>query len=203
MSAAGFAPAGGWREADSRIAVPPPGARGWVFGLLSHVARFFGRSQVPDVFALFHINARLFWPWIVFASRLMPRGRLPARERELVILRTAWNCRSRYEWGQHVEIGLRVGLTDAEIVQLAQAPQAFANERARLLLAACDELFRDQVVSPPTWTALAAHYDPKRLIEITILAGHYQMLAGLLNTAGLALEPSIETVLQAFERRIA
>jgi 4-carboxymuconolactone decarboxylase len=198
-----LAPPGGWRDADHRLAVPPPSARGWMFRGMSLFARFFGRSGVPDVFPLFHINARLFWPWLVFASRLMPRGLLPARERELVILRTAWNCRSRYEWGQHVEIGLRVGLTDAQIVQLAMTPATFADTRGRLLLAACDELFRDQAISPSTWQALTAHYNAKRMVEIAILAGHYQMLAGLLNSAGLALEKPIESVLQAFERRVA
>ncbi|HVT35942.1 MAG TPA: carboxymuconolactone decarboxylase family protein, partial [Nevskiaceae bacterium] len=195
-----LAPSGGWRAADARLPVPP---RGGAMALMSLFARVMGRKQVPDVFLVLHLNARLFWPWLVFASRLMPGGHLRARERELVILRTAWNCRSRYEWGQHVEVGLRVGLADAEIVQLARAPQNFADERGRLLLAACDELFRDQAIAPPTWTALAAHYDAKRLIEIGMLAGHYQMLAGVLNSAGLALEPAIESVLQAFEQRAA
>jgi 4-carboxymuconolactone decarboxylase len=198
-----LAPPGGWHVADARLAVPPPAARGFALRLLSRFARFFGRSGIPDVLALFHLNARLFWPWLVFASRLMPRGRLRPRERELVILRMAWLCRSRYEWGQHVEIGLRAGLADAEIVQLALAPQAFTDERARLLLAACDQLFGADVIASGTWRALEAHYDARRLIEITILAGHYRMLAGLLNSAGLALEPPIESVLQAFERRVA
>lgn len=202
-AAADLAPPGGWREADARLAVPPPAQRGLAFRALSRLARFFGRSGAPDVLALLHVNARLFWPWLVFASRLMPRGRLPARERELVILRTAWNCRSRYEWGQHVEIGLRAGLADAEIVQLARAPQAFADARGRLLLAACDELFRDQVIAPDTWRALAAHYDARRLIELTMLAGHYQMLAGVLNSAGLPLEAPIDAQLRAFEQRVA
>lgn len=198
-----LAPPAGWHAADARLAVPPPARRGFVFNAMSRLARLFGRSQAPDVFALFHVNARLFWPWLLFASRLMPRGLLRARERELVILRTAWNCRSRYEWGQHVEIGLRAGLSDAQIVQLARAPERYPDERGRLLLAATDELFRDQAIAPATWQGLAGHYDARRLVEIAILAGHYQMLAGLLNSAGLALEPPIEAVLQAFERRAA
>ena len=36
---------------------------------------------------------------------------LPPREREIVILRTGFLCRSGYEWTQHVPIGKRAGLT--------------------------------------------------------------------------------------------
>lgn len=203
MSADALAPPGGWIDAGPRIGVPPPSRHGFVLRALSFAARRFGRSQLPDVFTVFHINARLFWPWLFFASRLMPGGRLPAQERELVILRTGWNCRSRYEWGQHVDIGLRVGLTDADVVRAAQAPQSFVEERRRLLLAACDELVRDKVVGEATWRALTAHYNERLLIEIVILVGHYVMVAGFLNSAGLKLEPPIESVLQAFQQRAA
>ena len=40
---------------------------------------------------------------------------LSARERELLILRTAWLRRSEYEYIQHVILGLRAGLTEEEI----------------------------------------------------------------------------------------
>ncbi|HUS25367.1 MAG TPA: carboxymuconolactone decarboxylase family protein, partial [Candidatus Binatia bacterium] len=166
MSSDALAPPGGWLESAARIGVPPAARRGWVLRAMSLAARRFGRSELPDVLWVFHLNPRLFWPWLLFASRLMPGGRLPAQERELVILRTAWNCRSRYEWGQHVEIGLRVGLADADIVRAARAPQSFEQERRRLLLAACDELVRDKLIGETTWRALAAHFNPRLLIEI-------------------------------------
>src|SRR5262245_8389695 len=35
---------------------------------------------------------------------------LPPRDRELLILRTAWLCRAAYEWGQHVVFGRDCGL---------------------------------------------------------------------------------------------
>jgi alkylhydroperoxidase family enzyme len=38
---------------------------------------------------------------------LSKRNTLPAREREIVILRTGYLCRSGYEWAQHVEIRCR------------------------------------------------------------------------------------------------
>ncbi|MBV8063474.1 MAG: carboxymuconolactone decarboxylase family protein [Nevskia sp.] len=202
LDAAGLRPATGWIETVQRIATPPPARRGLVFSGLSLAARAFGRAEVPDIFSVFHLNARLFWPWLWFASRLMPGGRLPAREREQLILRTAWLTRSLYEWGQHVDIGLRVGLSDADILRVAQGPEHCADPAERLLLQACDELVRERQVADQTWAALAQRYDERRLIEIVILVGHYVMVAGFLNSAGLKLEPPIAQKLEAFHQRL-
>src|SRR6185503_11147331 len=49
---------------------------------------------------------------------LSKKNALPPRERELVILRTGFLCGSGYEWTQHVEIGLRAGLTRREIKRI-------------------------------------------------------------------------------------
>jgi len=58
-------------------------------------------------------------------------------------------------------------------------------------LAPADELHRDRVISAGTWQRLAGHYDASQLIEVGMLVGHYEMLAGVLNSVGLALEPDI------------
>ncbi|MGH8456558.1 MAG: carboxymuconolactone decarboxylase family protein [Stenotrophobium sp.] len=203
MSERELEPEGGWhRLPAARLSAPKPAERGAMFRMISSLSRFKGRAQVPDIFSVFHINSRLFWGWLFFASRLMPYGKLPARDREKIILRTAWNCRSRYEWGQHVEIALRVGVSDDDIVRITQGPQAWEGRPEQMLMAACDEVFRSQCISDATWSTLAAHYDEKLLIEIVILIGHYVMVAGFLNSAGLTLEPPIEEKLRAFHQRI-
>ena len=204
MSIDQLQPEGGWIQAEAlRIPPPPPARRGLLFRGVSSASRLFGRAQVPDIFSVFQINGRLFWPWLLFASRLMPGGRLPARDREKIILRTAWNCRSRYEWGQHVDIALRVGVGDDDIIRVSQGPAAFDDPHQRALMQACDELFDAQIIAAPTWRQLSAHYDERKLIEILILIGHYQMIAGFLNSTGLALEAQTETRMAAFQQRIS
>lgn len=204
MPGDGLQPEGGWiGPAAPRLLPPPPGQRGLLFRGVSLLARVFGRAAVPDIFPVFHINARLFWPWLWFASRLMPGGRLPARDREKIILRTAWNCRSRYEWGQHVDIALRVGVSDAEIVRVARGAEACTDQYERALLLGCDEILRDSCVSDPTWSLLSQRLDQRLMIEFVVLVGHYKMIAGFLNSAGLRLEPAIAARLQAFEQRLA
>jgi alkylhydroperoxidase family enzyme len=143
-------------------------------------------------------NRRLFRPWLRFAARLMPGGTLERKDSELVILRVGWNCRSRYEWGQHVIIGQREGLTPAEIARVAQGPDAPGwSTRQSALLQAADDLHRERVIAPATWTRLAAHFTDAQLIEVGMLVGHYEMLAGVLNSVGLALEAPAEERLAA------
>ncbi len=199
----GLQPPGGWLAPPQRLLAPPQRQRGAVFRALSLLARRFGRAEVPDIFAVLHLNRRLFWPWLLFASRLMPGGRLAAAERETLILRTAWNCRSLYEWGQHVEIALAAGVDDAAILRVAQGPEACADGHERALLQACDELCRERGLSDATWAALARRYDSRLMIEIVVLVGHYIMIAGFLNSAGLKLEAPVAQVLAAFEARAA
>lgn len=204
MSSDFLQPEAGWvSTTSSRLPAPAPAARGPLFRAVSVFSGWFGRQQVPDIFTVMHINPGLFWPWLLFASRLMPFGRLDGRTREKIILRTAWNCRSRYEWGQHVDLALRAGVRDDEIVRLARAPQEIADPCERALMTACDELCRGDTLGDATWATLAGHYDEKRMIEIMLLIGHYRMIAGFLNASGLVLEPPTEAALQAFHDRIA
>src|SRR5579863_2971735 len=77
----------------------------------------------------------LFRRWLPFAGKLLS-GKLPARDRELLILRTAWNCQAAYEWGHHVAIGLEAGLTPSEIERIPyRSPEGWDDPDATLLKA--------------------------------------------------------------------
>ena len=117
------------------------------------------------------------------------RNSLGRREREIVVLRTGFLCRSGYEWTQHRAIGARAGLTDAEleaIKQGAEAPTWSAADAA--LLRACDELHREQFVSEPTWQALTRHFDRRQCMDVVFTVGQYTQVSMLLNTFGVQLD---------------
>ncbi len=194
-------PEKGWMKASQNIKITSD--QSLLFRTIGKTAKLLGRDEVPDVFKLLFIHKRLFWAWLYFASRLMPYGKLPGREREIIILRVAWLSRCRYEWGQHVEIGLRNGLTDIDIVHVSEGADAFNDEKEQLLIKACDEIFAEHTLEDSTLQKLKTFYSDKLLIEITMLTGHYQMLAGVINTSGLALDASAEDFLQEFNGRIS
>ena len=133
----------------------------------------------------------LFRRWLPFAGKLLS-GKLPARDRELLILRTAWNCRARYEWGHHVAIALECGVTRDEIDQVPEGPDAGWSAPDALLLRAADELHHGQSVSDATWDGLSERFDTQQLIELPMLVGHYHLVAMTLNTLGIELEPDYD-----------
>jgi alkylhydroperoxidase family enzyme len=183
-------PPGGWRGPErARIAPLSGAAKGLVSRVVDWGTRVIGKVEPRNIFLTLQHSPRLFWPWMLFASRLMPYGRLDALDRERIILRVAWLCRSRYEWGQHVDIGGRLGLPMTELPWIAEgpaAPQWPAHQR--LLMQAVDEFHAERCLRDDTWQALAAVYTPALMLELLMLIGHYEMLAGVLNSVGVELE---------------
>ena len=145
---------------------------------LSHVAGRTARTGPLNLFMTLGRHRKLFRGWLRFAGRLMPGGRLPRRESELVILRVAHLRSCDYELGHHERLGRRAGLDKAEIARVAEGSQADGwSPRERALLAAVEMLHRDRDLDDETWSALRRHLDERDVIELCMLAGHYEMLA--------------------------
>jgi alkylhydroperoxidase family enzyme len=133
----------------------------------------------------------------------MPYGKLSSRISELIILRVAWLCRCRYEWGQHIEIGQRrAKLTEQDIFNISKGYTAFQDEKEKSIILACDQLTLNNFIEQNNWDTLNNHLNTSQIIELQMLIGHYSMLAGVINSSGLQLEYSIENNLQEFYRRI-
>lgn len=142
-----------------------------------------------NIFSTLAHHPKLLKQWSAFGGTLLYGGSLPARERELLILRTGYLCRSPYEWGQHVVIGKAAGLTDDEIARVASGPDAdgWSSDDVTVLRAA-DELHADSRISDTTWAQLAGRYDEKQLIELCMVVGQYHLVAFTLNTLGVEPE---------------
>ncbi len=143
-----------------------------------------------NIFATLAHHPRLLRRWSAFGGMLLYGGALPARERELLILRSGYLCGSAYEWGQHVEIGLDAGLSQDEVDRVAAGPDdpGWSTDDATVLRAA-DELHRDHCISDATWAALASRYDEQQLIEVCMVVGQYHLVAFTLRSLGVEPEP--------------
>jgi alkylhydroperoxidase family enzyme len=141
--------------------------------------------------------ARGFMSWANYV--LSRRNDLPAREREIVILRIGFLCKSGYEWGQHVRIALNSGLNEAEIERIkagAGAPGWTPAEAA--LLKAADELHDDHFISDATWSALRNSFTEKQCMDVVFTAAQYTQVSMILNSfgvqldAGMTLDPDLK-----------
>ena len=119
---------------------------------------------------------------------LSRRNDLAPREREIVILRTGFLCKSGYEWTQHVRIGLREGLTEDEIARLKQGADAGWSAADTALIRASDELHADQFITEPTWAELGKHFSDKQRMDVVFTAGQYTQVSMMLNTFGVQLD---------------
>jgi AhpD family alkylhydroperoxidase len=155
------------------------------------IARVAGRvtgGPPPNLFLTLGRHPALFRGWLRFAGRLMPRGKLPRRETELVILRVARLRDCRYEHDHHVRLGRRAGLTDADLNRVEEGPGAAGwTPREQAVLQATDELVAENDVSDETWGRLGSLLETSELIELVLLVGHYEMLATAIGT--LRIQP--------------
>ena len=119
---------------------------------------------------------------------LSRRNDLSPREREIVILRTGFLCKSGYEWTQHVAIGKREGLSDDEIARIKKGAEAGWGAADAALIRASDELHKDQFITDATWKALGAHFTPKQCMDVVFTAGQYTQVSMMLNTFGVQLD---------------
>jgi alkylhydroperoxidase family enzyme len=110
------------------------------------------------------------------------------RERELLIIRTAWLCESAYELEHHLQLGAEAGLSDRDIASATREPSEARTPLEQLLIAAVDELHASHTISDVTWGGLSQLLTIEQLVELPMLVGHYILLAGTLRALGVPLD---------------
>lgn len=166
--------ADGEMDDDQRAALAPVFAGG---GPVLNIFRTLARAPK----ALERFNA---WGSYILSRR----NSLSPREREIVILRTGFLCRSGYEFAQHTRIALASGVTEAEIRRVKAGAEGGWEPREAALISAVDEMVGDYFVSDRTWNELRAHFDEKACMDAVFTCGQYMQVSMFLNTFGVQLE---------------
>lgn len=156
------------------------------------MAPFAEQGRVFNIFKTLAHHPDLMRRWLVFANHVLGKSTLAVRERELVILRIGYLCRAGYEWGQHVEIARRAGMSDDEIRSAKTGPETpDIPELDRLLLQATDELHADAHISDSTWAGLCEHLTTQQLMDLVFTVGQYNLVSMALNTFGVQLDEGL------------
>ena len=146
------------------------------------------RGEVVNIFKVLMHNPKLARTWSRFAGHIMSSQSLPARDREILILRIGWLNQSAYEWGQHVRISKRAGLTDDEIDRISKGPKAGWDRHEAALLQAADDLRENSVVSDETWRQLSERYSIEQMMDAVFTIGQYNLVSWALNSFGVPLD---------------
>ena len=126
--------------------------------------------------------------WMDFAWALRAHDATPRRLRELMILRTAIQHRSHYEWHQHRRMAAEAGVTEHEVAELAMwrtSPAFGAAERAALALT--DAVVAGEVPDE-VLEELDRHFDHAQRVELTVTAAFYSMVPRVLDALGVPVE---------------
>jgi AhpD family alkylhydroperoxidase len=160
------------------------------------VAKLAARKvRAPEMHLFTTLGQRrlLFWTWAIYSGRLL-RGRLPAIDTELVILRVAHLRSCEYELQHHRNMARAQGL-DADLQATIFAWPDISDDarnrlspRQRALLAATDEFVEDRAITDATWQQLAGHLDRRQLIEFCLLASQYDGLAATMSALEIPLD---------------
>lgn len=150
---------------------------GPVAWIVSWVSGRVQGTAPPNIFLTLGRNKGLLLGWVHFAGKMMPGGKIPNRDTEMIILRVARARECEYEILHHEIRAKKYGYDESAV------PSA----RDGVLLAATDELLATRNLSDETWASLRSELNEKQAIEFLMLVGHYDMLATTINT--LRVEP--------------
>lgn len=168
-----------------------PGTRkelGPVNNLIGLIAGKVVGGRPPNIFTTLGRQRGLFRAWLWYSSKMMPGGKLPRRETELVILRIASNRACEYEYQHHARIGRKVGVTRDELANITDVSWSGWSDRERAIFYAVDQLGSTQNINDDSWDELRTHLGEPELIELLLLSGQYESLATTLLTLRVALD---------------
>lgn len=152
------------------------------------ISEILGPMGDLNIFHTLAHHPKLLKRWLVFGNHVLARSTLPARERELVILRTGWRCGSEYEFGQHTLIGQASGLTEEEIHRLAtEGIDGWSDEDA-VLVTATDELVADHTLSDESWEALNERWVTQQVLDLIFAVGQYVLVSTALRSLKVQLD---------------
>lgn len=131
--------------------------------------------------------------WSPFAGYVLRGSTLPPRDRELLILRTAYLRKADYEWGHHSRLAGQVGVSDEEIARVMEGPETAGwSSFDRALLRAADQLHKNAYIDERTWAYLDARYDTKQLMDVVFTVGQYNLVAMALKSFRVPMDEGVE-----------
>jgi alkylhydroperoxidase family enzyme len=145
---------------------------------------------VPElnIFKLLAHAETVFRPWLRFGAAVLTEMELDPVLRELAILRVAAiTPGADYEWVQHESIARAVGATDEQI-DGARTGEGLEGDDA-LVIRFTDQIVRDAAPDDATFREMTDRFSSRGIIELILAIGQYMMLARVMATAQIDIEP--------------
>jgi alkylhydroperoxidase family enzyme len=137
-------------------------------------------------------HPRLLAAWVPLRRHVVLENSLPPRLQELVVLRTAFHARSRYEWSHHVARALAAGLSRQEIDAAGcGSPAAGFDRLEQDVVLAVDELQASSRLPVMLRDRLRDRLSAQQVLDLMALVGFYHVLAFMLETFDIPLDDGV------------
>jgi uncharacterized peroxidase-related enzyme len=145
-------------------------------------------AKIVNLYKAVANSPKVVLNFIRLGNSIIARMELPPKQRELVILRVARLNNCEYEWAGHTALALEIGVSQQQINAIAdwQNSSEFSDAE-RAILQYTDEVTQNVSVTDQTFSTLRKFLNEQAIVEVTLTAGFYGMLARVL--VPLQVEP--------------
>lgn len=130
----------------------------------------------------------LYQAFVPLIKKVVSDTALPPRDRQVLCLRTLTLGNDVYEVTHHELISKSAGLNEVEIAAMRAGTGDALTDFDKVLVAAAEQLVRDQHIDDATWAALAERYSQVQLMEVVVLVGAYLTMAMVTRNYEIPLE---------------
>lgn len=138
------------------------------------------RGKVLNLYGMLLHSPPVAEGWLAFLTAIRQKCSLPARIRELVIMRVAVINGADYEFRAHTPFALSEGITQLQIDGLQAGTNELFNEVERSCLAYCDSMTRDIHVPDAVFNAVRPHFSEREMVELTATIAAYNLVSRFL-----------------------
>lgn len=157
------------------------------------------KREGRDPIALYRVLAhapRMLKAFSGVGRGLRHEAQVPRELRELIVLRVAQLTGSAYEWSHHRSMAQAVGIPESKLEELSEWRHSDAfDERERAVLRCAEEVGRIEL-SEQAFAELERLFAPIEIVEIVLVAAHYQAVARVVQALGVEVEPEYERFLE-------
>ena len=117
---------------------------------------------------------------------------IPEALKELVIITTAREIQSQYEFSAHARLAREAKVSEETIQAVAKgtAPQGLTGDE-EILVRYTQELLRNHKISDATFNAVRDRFGVQNTVNVTGLIGHYLLVGQILAAFDVELAPGI------------
>ncbi len=136
-----------------------------------------GRKEPKNIFKVYFKNEVLNNNWSIMAGHLFFKNSLTSRQREIIVLRITWRCRSDYEFINHLEIARNRNLmSEDEMLDLTRDTQLLSWSREEAaLVSATNEIAETTEMSDETWDTLNETLSIPQIMDVVMTVGGYTL----------------------------